>query len=101
MGPDVENVVTEAGFMAQRPPLSAGLEDNRLRYCSFCGGGEHEREYLIAADAVYICERCVDVCRDVIGAAREGKRAAEQHAVSSNASLTGAEPAGVASELKR
>lgn len=76
------------GQDAQRPPLSAGLEDNRLRHCSFCGCGEHEREYLIAADGpVYICERCVDVCRDVIGAERERKRAAEQHAVSSNAEL--------------
>jgi len=65
--------------------LTDVLEDKRLRYCSFCGGGEHEREYLIAADGpVYICERCVDVCRDVIGAAREAKRTAEQHAVSAN-----------------
>ena len=77
--------------------LTDVLEDKRLRYCSFCGGGEHEREYLIAADGpVYICERCVDVCRDVIGAAREAKRTAEQHAVSANVRAN--RPSGAAQE---
>ena len=72
--------------------LTDVLEDKRLRYCSFCGGGEHEREYLIAAAGpVYICEQCVDVCRDVIGAARESKRtAAERKDVSANVDVTGA-----------
>ena len=55
--------------------LTGALEDKRLRYCSFCGGSEEEREFLVVADGdVFICERCVEICRDVIGHGREMKR---------------------------
>ena len=51
------------------------LEAKRLRYCSFCGGSEEERDFLVAADGdVFICEMCVEICRDVIGHGREMKR---------------------------
>lgn len=82
----MEQPMTEESPPAQRPPLSGVLEDGPLRYCSFCGGSEKERDFLIAADGgVFICDKCVDVCRDVIGHAREMKRLIELEAKSSNA----------------
>lgn len=43
-------------------------------HCSFCGGSNFEREVLIAAqlNPVYICQECVEVCRDIIGIHRMG-----------------------------
>ena len=37
-----------------------------LLCCSFCGKSEKERAHLVAGVAVYICDVCVDLCRDVI-----------------------------------
>ncbi|MCF6767041.1 ATP-dependent Clp protease ATP-binding subunit ClpX [Thiotrichales bacterium 19S11-10] len=35
-------------------------------YCSFCGKSQHEVKKLIAGPSVYICDECVDLCRDII-----------------------------------
>ena len=35
-------------------------------YCSFCGKSQHEVKKLIAGPNVFICDECVDLCRDII-----------------------------------
>ncbi len=39
--------------------------DNKPR-CSFCGKAQGEVEQLISGPGVYICDRCVDLCLDII-----------------------------------
>src|SRR5438874_11827920 len=41
---------------------------SRVQYrCSFCGHGQEEVRRLIAGPgAVYICDECVDLCREII-----------------------------------
>ncbi len=41
------------------------------RYCSFCGRGEHQVNFLIPSpDGVYICDYCVEACADLIDEAQ-------------------------------
>src|SRR5215207_2884723 len=36
-------------------------------HCSFCGKGqEHVRRLIAGPGAVYICDECVDLCREII-----------------------------------
>ena len=39
--------------------------DNTL-YCSFCGKSQHEVRRLIAGPTVFICDKCVGLCDDII-----------------------------------
>jgi len=39
--------------------------DDTLR-CSFCGKSQNEVKKLIAGPTVYICNECVDLCRDIL-----------------------------------
>ncbi len=42
-------------------------EDNgKLLYCSFCGKSQHEVRKLIAGPSVFICDECVELCKDII-----------------------------------
>ena len=56
------------------PPAKAGEEsyedigDNA--YCSFCGKKHTEVLVLIAGPACFICDECVEICRDVVGEKR-------------------------------
>ena len=34
--------------------------------CSFCGKAQEEVKKLIAGPAVYICDECIELCRDII-----------------------------------
>ena len=34
--------------------------------CSFCGRPRDEVQKLIAGPAVYICERCVELCNEIL-----------------------------------
>lgn len=34
--------------------------------CSFCGKVQEEVKKLIAGPSVYICDECIDLCRDII-----------------------------------
>ena len=36
-------------------------------YCSFCGKSQHEVRKLIAGPTVFICDECIELCRDIIG----------------------------------
>jgi ATP-dependent Clp protease ATP-binding subunit ClpX len=35
-------------------------------FCSFCGKSQREVRKLIAGPAVYICDECIDLCKDII-----------------------------------
>jgi hypothetical protein len=35
-------------------------------YCSFCGKSQHEVRKLIAGPTVFICDECIELCRDII-----------------------------------
>lgn len=36
------------------------------RWCSFCGKDEDQAAKLIAGPGVYICNECVDLCREIL-----------------------------------
>jgi ATP-dependent Clp protease ATP-binding subunit ClpX len=44
--------------------------DNRLK-CSFCGRYQDQVKKLIAGPSVYICDRCVDICKEVLEAEQQ------------------------------
>ena len=46
-----------------------GRDSKNTLYCSFCGKSQHEIRKLIAGPAVFICNECVELCRDIV---REG-----------------------------
>jgi ATP-dependent Clp protease ATP-binding subunit ClpX len=44
--------------------ISSGAQ-NTL-HCSFCGKSQHEVRKLIAGSTVFICDECVELCKDII-----------------------------------
>lgn len=46
------------------------MSDERPK-CSFCGKPDHESLVLIAAPGAMICDLCIELCRDLLGAHRE------------------------------
>ncbi len=55
----------------------AGSRTNRVQYhCSFCGKNQDQVRRLIAGPgAVYICDECVDLCREIIDEESSGTAA--------------------------
>src|SRR5262249_35872729 len=43
-----------------------GQETKGTLYCSFCGKSQHEVRKLIAGPTVFICDECVELCKDII-----------------------------------
>ena len=44
-----------------------GASDSKTTlYCSFCGKSQHEVRKLIAGPTVFICDECVELCKDII-----------------------------------
>ena len=45
-----------------------GHKDEKSGYltCSFCGKGQDDVKKLIAGPAVYICDECIELCKDII-----------------------------------
>lgn len=41
-------------------------DSGTVLHCSFCGKTQHEVRKLIAGPSVFICNECVDLCRDII-----------------------------------
>src|SRR6202522_2949080 len=41
-------------------------ESKNTLYCSFCGKSQHEVRKLIAGPTVFICDECVELCKDII-----------------------------------
>jgi ATP-dependent Clp protease ATP-binding subunit ClpX len=35
-------------------------------HCSFCGKSQHEVRKLIAGPTVFICDECVELCKDIV-----------------------------------
>ncbi len=46
--------------------MTTNTSDEKLLYCSFCGKSQHEVKKLIAGPSVFICDECVDLCKDII-----------------------------------
>ena len=55
----------------------ANTRSGRVQYrCSFCGKGQEDVRRLIAGPgAVYICDECVDLCREIIDEEMSGPKA--------------------------
>jgi ATP-dependent Clp protease ATP-binding subunit ClpX len=43
-----------------------GSDPKNTLYCSFCGKSQHEVRKLIAGPTVFICDECVELCKDII-----------------------------------
>ncbi len=44
----------------------AGSDSKSTLICSFCGKSQHEVRKLIAGPTVFICDECIELCRDII-----------------------------------
>lgn len=42
------------------------VDPGNVLHCSFCGKTQHEVRKLIAGPSVFICNECVELCRDII-----------------------------------
>ncbi|MEZ4598971.1 MAG: ATP-dependent Clp protease ATP-binding subunit ClpX [Syntrophotaleaceae bacterium] len=47
--------------------------------CSFCGKGQDDVKKLIAGPAVYICDECIELCKDIIAEEAKLEDAAASH----------------------
>lgn len=47
--------------------MTIGLVTKKRKplYCSFCGKEQDEVGYLVAGPAVFICNECVELCREI------------------------------------
>src|SRR5712675_2105784 len=45
----------------------ASSDSKNTLYCSFCGKNQHEVRKLIAGPTVFICDECVELCKDILG----------------------------------
>ena len=43
-----------------------GASSEKNLYCSFCGKSQHEVKKLIAGPSVFICDECIDLCKEII-----------------------------------
>ena len=43
-----------------------GSDSKNTLHCSFCGKSQHEVRKLIAGPTVFICDECVELCKDII-----------------------------------
>jgi len=41
-------------------------QESEILYCSFCGKSEHEVLKLVAGPKVQICDKCVDLCIEIV-----------------------------------
>ncbi|MBF0610343.1 MAG: ATP-dependent Clp protease ATP-binding subunit ClpX [Magnetococcales bacterium] len=51
---------------------SKSSDSGSMLYCSFCGKSQHEARKLIAGPSVFICDECVDLCKDIIREEKKG-----------------------------
>lgn len=51
------------------------------RYCNFCGNSQHDEEVerMVAGYQADICDKCVDICVEVIKEARQRKADGRSH----------------------
>jgi hypothetical protein len=60
-----------ARLEAEEERPMARVRSNRVR-CSFCGRDRDEASRLVAGPGVYICDRCIELCNEVL--AQSGPR---------------------------
>jgi hypothetical protein len=53
-----ESTSSSAGASGRAPP--------KTLYCSFCGKTQHEVRKLVAGPAVFICDKCIELCTDFV-----------------------------------
>lgn len=42
------------------------IDEERLCHCSFCGKSQKEVRALIAGPTVFICNECIDLCKEIV-----------------------------------
>ena len=43
-----------------------GSSSEKTLYCSFCGKSQHEVKKLIAGPSVFICDKCIGLCNEIV-----------------------------------
>lgn len=61
--------------LASSDPGKPSISVQRTLYCSFCNNPQHAVKLLITGDNVFICDKCVSVCNEVL---REREKSREQ-----------------------
>ena len=77
--------------------MAQWLSGGQLR-CSFCAKSQNDVRKLIAGPKVYICDRCVELCNDILAEEREdqAREGAASEAEQPEESSLGPLPAGAA-----
>ncbi len=61
--------VAEPPANSEHAPSSATRHDptpTTTLHCSFCGKSQHQVRKLVAGPSVFICDKCVDLCTDLV-----------------------------------
>jgi ClpX C4-type zinc finger len=66
----VHQIVEAAGGSRRWMRRDRARPDPALLVCTFCGKNQKQVKKLIAGPSVYICDRCVDLAKSVIGDGR-------------------------------
>jgi hypothetical protein len=62
----IEAAPPRAVAAAAALPADAGETAPKTLYCSFCAKSQHDVKKLIAGPAVYICDKCVQLCTEIV-----------------------------------
>jgi ATP-dependent Clp protease ATP-binding subunit ClpX len=67
----------------------ASSDSKNPLHCSFCGKDQHEVRRLIAGQTVFICDECVELCRDILHEENESSPAKSGDGIPTPKSLSG------------
>lgn len=56
----------KGGDFPYRYKMSNKIDDNKPVKCSFCGKYQEQVRRIIAGPGVYICDECVELCKEII-----------------------------------
>lgn len=68
----IKDLVASGHALADDMTGAPSVSASPTLYCSFCNKSQHAVKKLIAGDAVFICDECVDVCNRIIRGEKEG-----------------------------
>jgi ATP-dependent Clp protease ATP-binding subunit ClpX len=57
--------------------------------CNFCGKGKEQVGKLVAGPGVFICERCVELCHDIIHTESPPTPNVDRHSIGRRPNLSG------------